>query len=32
MYAGEVKYLRYRAEGKPSVNSAKVGIHRPETG
>ena len=28
----EVKYLRYGAEGKPSVNSATVACIRPETG
>ena len=28
----EVKYLRYGAEGKPSVNSATVARIRPETG
>ena len=32
MYSSEVKYLRYGAEGKPSVNSAIVACIRPETG
>ncbi len=29
---GEVKYFRYGAAGKPSVNSAVVSFIRPETG
>ena len=31
--AGEVKYVKYGAEGKPSLNRAnEVSIRRPETG
>jgi hypothetical protein len=32
MVRSEVKYLRYGAVGKPSLNRAKVMCYRPETG